>query len=343
MKLKCRVLAAGCAVALLLAGAPPVLSAESEIRLRVSERSFNFGAVLEDESVTHTFEIENVGREPLEITNVLASAPLFFKNVRKQILPGERRSISISLGIPRSPGEYEGGVEVAFKNPGLTDVVFEVSGRIVPLIEFSPFPVFFVATQRGQSKQTKIDITNHEPDPLEIYRIEHSGTRFTTELKAVEPGQRYTLTLTLDGKGAPGKASELIKLFTSSKKKPVIQVQANTYIKDRVYTFPGTLDWGRIRLGELKAQPTLTNYLSQTLMVYQNGGTNFQVTARTASPFLRLSTEPSKFKDRYEITVNLVPERLRGGSVDSRIVIATNDKEFPTLEVPITAVVEGQW
>ena len=159
----------------------------------------------------------------------------------------------------------------------------------------------------------------------------------------VEAGRRYTLTLTLDGNGAPGKATEEIKLFTSSKKKPLVQLQANTYIKDRVYTFPDSLDWGRIRVAELKAQPTLTNYLSQTFMVYQNGGTNFHIALRTDAPCLRLAAEPSKFNDRFEVTVTLVPERLTGGKMDSRIVIGTNDKEFQTLEVPITAIVEGHW
>src|SRR5437867_4040643 len=301
MRLNCDLLVAGCSVALALASLPAILPGQSEPRLKVSERSYNFGTVLEDEPVSHTFEIENVGSDPLEITNILVSPPLFFKNVRKQILPGERRSVSISMGIPRSPGEYEGSVEVAFKNPGLADLILDVRGRIVPLIEFSPFPIFFVATQRGEPKQAKIQIINHEPDPLQIHGVLHSGTRFTTQLEEVEAGRRYTLTLTLDGNGAPGKATEEIKLFTSSKKKPLVQLQANTYIKDRVYTFPDSLDWGRIRVAELKAQPTLTNYLSRTFMVYQNGGTNFHIALRTDAPCLRLAAEPSKFNDRFEV------------------------------------------
>lgn len=332
--------------ALVMFGQPLALSAQDAPgpylteRLLVPEHVFDFGTVMEDEPVFHVFTIANTGRETLEITNVRVTAPLFFQNVRKQLLPGERRDIIINLGIPRKPGEYAGWMEVAFKDPGLTNLIFDVRGKIVPLIELKPFPGFFVATQRGQPKQGTVEIINHEPEPLEIRRIEQTGARFTTELKTVDPGQRYTLTLNLDGKGAPGRATETIKLFTSSKKRSLVQLKANTYIKERVYTFPESLDLGQLRADELKGQSSLTNYLSQTLMVYQSGGTNFQVTAMSDSPFLRLSTEPSrKYRDRCQITAEIVADRLVAGPLNSRIKITTNDREFPTLEVPVTGTV----
>ena len=301
-------------MALALIGLVPNLPAEGGARFTVSTPSFNFGTVMEDEPVTNTFQIENVGQETLEITNVWVTAPLFFKNVRKQILPGERRDISISLGTPRSPGDYEGWVEVAFGNSGLTNLIFDVRGKIRPRIEFLPFPAFFVATARGQTKQASIEIINHETEPLYIGQVEHASKRFTTELNTVELGRRYTLTLTLDGNSPPGKATDTIKLVTSSKTKPLLILQANTYIKDRVYTFPDTVDVGRILVRDLKANPSLTNYLSQTLMVYQQGGTNFEVVARTDAPFLRLSSERSKGLDQYQITLDMIPERLTNGA-----------------------------
>ncbi len=326
-------------VALVMLGLPLTASAQSETGPYSTERLFDFGTVMEDAPVVHTFAIENTGHEPLVITNVLVTAPLLFQNVRKRLLPGERLDVNISLGTPRAAGQYKGWLKVMFKGPGLTNLVFDVRGKIVPLIEMKPFPAFFVTTQRGQPKRATIDIINHEPDLLEIQRVEHASTRFTTDLKTVTPGQRFTLALDLDGKGAPGRATEVIKLFTSSKQRPVVQVQANTYIKERVYTFPETLDWGEVRRGDLRAHATLTNYLSQTLMVYQSGGTNFQVVAKSEAPFLRLSTELSKkYKDRCQITVEVIPDRLAAGPLNSRIEITTNDREFPVLEVQVTGV-----
>ena len=48
-------------------------------------------------------------------------------------------------------------------------------------------------------------------------------------------------------------------------------------------------------------------------------------------------------KDRYQIEVVVVPEKLESGEVDGAILIVTNDSEFPRLRVPVKAVVEGRW
>ena len=48
-------------------------------------------------------------------------------------------------------------------------------------------------------------------------------------------------------------------------------------------------------------------------------------------------------KDRYQIEVVVVPEKLKSGEGDGAIVIVTNDSEFPCLWVPVKAVVEGRW
>jgi hypothetical protein len=78
-------------------------------------------------------------------------------------------------------------------------------------------------------------------------------------------------------------------------------------------------------------------------MVYQHGGTNFELVAKTDVPFLRLSSERSKQSNRYQITLDVIPERLTDGSIDSRIVIESNDRDFPKLEVPLRGAVEGAW
>jgi hypothetical protein len=78
-------------------------------------------------------------------------------------------------------------------------------------------------------------------------------------------------------------------------------------------------------------------------MVYQDGGKDFRAVAETDVPFLQLSTFQANLKDRYEIRVTLVPEKLKSGPVNGSIVILTNDQEFPRLTIPVKAVIEGSW
>ena len=58
---------------------------------------------------------------------------------------------------------------------------------------------------------------------------------------------------------------------------PLLNIPANTYLREHVYTFPDAVDLGSLRLADIKAQPDLLQRTAQTLMVYQWGGTDFQV------------------------------------------------------------------
>jgi hypothetical protein len=114
-------------------------------------------------------------------------------------------------------------------------------------------------------------------------------------------------------------------------------------IKERVYTFPDSLDFGRIQVQQLKAGPQWISLLAETLMVYQAGGKDFQISAQTDVPFLSISPVQSQLKDRYQIAVNVLPERLKSGVVQGHIFITINDPQFPQLAIPVKAVVDGTW
>src|SRR5262249_4749229 len=129
-------------------------------------------------------------------------------------------------------------------------------------------------------------------------------------------------------------------LITSSKKQPRLVIQANTFVHERVYAFPDSIDLGSIRQSELKSNPSLTNMINQTLMVYQEGGKDFRATAETALDVLRLGAEPSKFDARCEIHVQVALNSLVPGPINGSIRIKTNDPQFPELNVPVKGTVE---
>ena len=117
-----------------------------------------------------------------------------------------------------------------------------------------------------------------------------------------------------------------------------MKLKAFTLVKERVYTFPDKIKFGEISEETLTDQPELLPYLSKTLMVYQKGGTNFQVSVSTDVPFLEVVSERSKFNDRYQITLNVIPEMIGNGQVNGSVVIDTNDDEFSQLTVTVHAI-----
>ncbi len=279
----------------------------------------------------------------MEIKDVQLTPPLVVTKMPVRVRPGESASITVRLEKPREKGEFRGSVVVNFKNEASNPLVFWVLGNVVPPIEFDPFPMFFVSTQRGHEKTASLEVISHEPETFEILRVEHTSSRFTTEVETLEPGRRYRVSLTLKGDGPAGRMADTITLVTSSRAHPFLEIRANTNLNERVHSFPDTIDFGTISTQSLKASPQAVASLTISLMVYQDGGKGFQISAATDIPFLQLSTFQADLKDRYEIRLAVAPEKLKSGEVGGSLVIVTNDPEFRRLTIPVRAVIEGSW
>jgi hypothetical protein len=300
------------------------------------EPTYHFEVTGASEPIEHIFQFRNNTTETLQAGGIKVTPPLQVPNISARVLPGELGILRCRVGEPQPVGDYEGYIEVDFKNPGVSNIIFEVTGKITPLIEAKPFPAFFVSTTRGQSKEASVQLINHDQEPLQITGIDCASKRFTLRLETNQPGQRYTLFLTLTGEGATGRAADRITLQTSNKKEPVFLIGANTYLRGRVHTFPDELDFGTMEIAQVKTNEAFRKTLTQVLMVYQDGGTNLQVTATTDLPFLVARSEPAPAGKQVQIEVELKPKDVHEGDFQGHLQLLTNDPEFPSLQLNIS-------
>ena len=314
--------------------------AADQSRLQVSEHSYSFELFDPTQPVEHVFYFHNSSADTIQIERIALTPPLRVDKVLSKIAPNQDGQLIVILGTPRQLGEYEGAVEVSFKNKDLTPVRLEITGKITPAIEVRPVPAFFVATTRGRTNSASLEIVNQDAEPMQITEVPHSSSRYELKLATVEPGRRYRLDLTMRPDAKPGRQTENITLLTSSKKQSRLVTQANTLVRERVHTFPESIDLGRIKSSELKSNPGLTNLINQTLMVYQEGGKGFEVSALADLDVLKLESERSSLGDRYEIQVQVAANKLAEGPIMGSIQIKTNDPDFPLLKVPVRGNVE---
>ena len=146
--------------------------------------------------------------------------------------------------------------------------------------------------------------------------------------------------LKLKGEGKTGRTADRITLHTTNKKEPVLLIGANTFIRERVHTFPEDLDFGTIEAAQVRTNDALRKTLTQVLMVYQEAGTNFQVAAKTDLPFLRVLEVPSKTGEQVQIELALEPRELRAGDFQGHLQLLTNDREFPKMEIAVRGRVQ---
>jgi hypothetical protein len=309
---------------------PAASAIPNESKTVFPEDRFAFGQVLSGAVVEHDFIIDNYGSVPITVEQVRMTPPLLTTRMPRQVAPGEEGKIHFRLDTTNLEGEFKGMILVSLNDPALPETQLIFTGRIVPAIELFPSPAFFVAGQRGKGKRASIEIQNHESEPLAIDKINQSVGRFTTQLETLIPGQRYRLTLSLNPNGPGGRASDSILVKTSSKRSPVLNVTANTYLYERVHAFPDVVDFGSWRLGD-------TDNVTAILMIYQEDGKDFEARLSTDIAGLSLKSERGPAGDRYQTELTLNLEGIPVGLLKGSIFIDTNDEQFPRIIVPVRA------
>lgn len=297
--------------------------------------AFHFGKAIRGAVIEHEFVVRNEGGLPLTIQAVHMTTPLRVEWLPREIVSGGEARLPFRLATAELEGPFDGQVAMQLNDPRQPEVRLTFTGHIVPPVELAPMGAFFVAALRGQAKRASVEIINHEPAPLRIEQIEHPREAFTSDLETLEEGRRYRLTILMHPHGPAGRQRTTILVRTSSPATPMLRIMAHTYLRERVYTFPEVLDVSVLRLADIQAHPDLLRRRAQTLMVYQAGGSKFQVTARTDLPMLDLASERGLAGDRYQITATLRRSQLRAGPIRGSIVIETNDPDFTEVRVPV--------
>ncbi len=324
-----------------LSALPAVAGAEAP-KAVFQETRFDFGRAMYGTVAEHDFRLKNEGSATLRIVKASMTPPLLVTRMPREVAPGGEGLIHFTLDTAGLRGPFKGQITVFLNDPDLPEVDLSFEGVVIPPVEVSPLPALFVASLRGKEASAFVEIINHEPQPLHIVKIEHPTDAFTTVLQTLQPGQRYKLTLILKPDGLSGRKTEPITVATSSDAQPALEITANTFLHERVYTFPDSVDLGAIPVSQIRKNPGLLSILAQTLMVYQEGGSDFRATVRADLPGLKLKWERGPKGDRYQTTIAVDPDKVHVGPYKGLLRIDTNDPAFPKLTVPISGQILNQ-
>ena len=327
----------GTLVCLILAGAPDAFAGPP--RINVIDPDFDFGRVLRGTVVEHQFVLTNDSASPAIVDEVRLSSPLTLVSAPASVAAGAQATVRVRLDTSRVLGLFEGQIVLVIADSADAAIGLTFAGTVHQTVETLPQSAFFVVTERGQSQEQTIEVVNHEPEALEITSVDYPRDRFTTRLEPIEAGRRYRLTLRLDGNGATGRRTDPILVTTSSRSTPILKISANTFVRERVYTFPDSVDLGSVPLGAVDTDPTLLDRLAQTLMVYRKGTSAFEVTLTSDLDALEVRAQRGPLGDRWQATITVKRALLKPGLLKGTIRIETNDPEFPVLSVPVSGLV----
>lgn len=298
----------------------------------------SFGRIMFDQEIEQAIELSSPANHRLTVSNIQLTAPLLAHDIQTVINPGENLRFVLALGKERLFGEYEGSIKINFEEEGVEPILLMVEGYIVAPIELKPAPAFYVVTNQGKNKTASIEIINHREHPLNIKRAYSNSDRFTTRLETITPGEHYRLELLLDGSATTGEKSEKIMLETDQGKSGGMYIQANTIIREKVFTAPKIIDMGALPR-RVATDTGAAKSLAQILMVYRPDTTDFEIEAAINLDYITIESERGPDGDRYQLTLTLTPEKVVPGKIEGVVRIKTNDEKYDILEIPITGYI----
>jgi len=302
----------------------------------VASPSYDFGVVKQGEHLFHVFEIRNAGEASLHIEKVEMSLPGMTTRFRPEVLPGDTIPIKVEWNTTGFSGETDAKAIVYTDDPKRPQTELHLTATIKPPIEFIPFPAVFFTAYQDEAPEKHIRIVNNQPDPLELGRIDSPENHYTVQLKTIRAGQEFELFVKVRP-GVPfGRYTEPIYVATNITDRPRLNIQANLFVKPELYAFPEDIDFGELRLSELDQNPKLMSLVTQTTVVTSRSRALEILSVESGLPFLRLAYEsPEGLQQKFRITVDLVRERLKRGSIQGSIVIHTSDPLYPILKIPV--------
>ena len=213
----CRLIIWG--ICYLLAAASPIPAAAGP-RAGLPETAFNFGEVLEDKELSHTFVINNTGDAPLEIRGVDPDCACTAADYDRHIAPGGQGRMRLTIAPYSVLRQFTKYTKVFLNDPARPEITLRLTGYGKPVIELAPSHVIRLRGKPGEPVEGQVRVISHLSGPFEITQaVTDAPHLLEFALKPEQPGKVYVLTVR-NKSPKPGDYAGKVELTTTSKHKP---------------------------------------------------------------------------------------------------------------------------
>lgn len=321
----------------------------------------NFGAFAEDDGpVTCKFPIVNAGDEPLVIVSVRASCGCTQpKYPHDAVAPGDTAYIDVTYDPSYRPGRFEKAVTVETNtNPSRAKLLVKgtVIGSAGTIASRYPVEMGPLKFENPSAMMGDVTLNNYHTTYMRFYNRSEDSVHVVTSAPApyldtnfspnpVPPGEQGSLTVVYTGYegGVYGFVEDSVMIAIEGGEPMAIPVDLNigedfSKLSDAdrakapvVALNPENCDFGIIhnRHKTLDATVTLTNRGATTLEIRRIYSLDPGVEASAAAT----SVKPG---ESTEITVTVDPMEQKGGMVNAKLNIITNDPAQPVRTVRLT-------
>jgi len=200
-------------------------------KLVIQQNSFDFGAIKQGETVSHTFVLTNSGGDLLKINNVQASCGCTAASPDKsELAPGESTNLTVKFNSTGRMGNQVKTVKIFTNDPQSPEMKITISGNVVtgeqtggvPTIYFPEVQHDFGQVIEGEKVKYTFSFINNGTSELIIKDVKSSCgcTAALLSSSNIKPGQEGTIKVEFDTKNKSGKNSKTVTVQSNDPKDP---------------------------------------------------------------------------------------------------------------------------
>lgn len=154
------------------------------------ESRHDFGTILADKAVQHTFRFKNTGEAPLTITSATGSCHCTVPALSKlTYAPGEEGEIPVTFDPRgRAAGQVSQRITVVSNDPASPTTVLTIDANLVPVVNVEPRLIAFNQIPKGESRRVDIVFTGRIPEfAITGATFNGAGPELSAEFTKAEP------------------------------------------------------------------------------------------------------------------------------------------------------------
>lgn len=308
-------------------------------RIFLPESRWDFGKVIDGNTVRHKFVVKNTGSTDLVIERVRTSCGCAVAQLGKSVLkPGESTPLTIEFDSTGRSGPQEKQVYIRSNDPEnpfatitiLADVALPPAPRIA--MESEMLDIGAVETGTAPIREVFIENTGSEPLSVSDFR---TGSMCSVKLvpdQEIAPGGKAVLRVIFDTLSARGLVEQFVTMTTNDPLKGRVTLRIIGYVYGSnvplMEMVPEAWDFGIV-------DPSVTEDVTKTFLVFNTGRATLEVTGITVPPGFEVSepmpvlVEPDSSQP---ITIGFTASEM-SGTVKCSIFVYSNDAQRPTRKV----------
>lgn len=312
-------------------------------RIEFEKETIDLGDIIKGEKAQFVFGFKNSGTADLEIKEAKPSCGCTVAEYTRTVKPGETGKVQAAVDTSRFKGPITKTVTVTSNDPVHGTIHLQAKGNVRALIDVGPSENVYFRVFRNDTQPSKrvLTVTANAENTFKISKVESSNPAVTTNLvdlgksdKDEAKGANYQLEVDVKKDAPIGPVTGVITVTTTHPKVPTLTLNVNGQVLGDVLVTPQ-----KVYLGQVTKETAPA--IKRTVRIERRAGTDFKIEkVESTNPAIKAEMAAVEEGKVYTVTIS-VGSDLPAGAINANVLVKTNDKGQPTIEIPVIGTVQG--